>query len=152
MKNIQMYMAWYYVLLLVQVRFRFCQESDFKIVGLDNCVKRKGPNHMNIIELNYKDIYDFSTIDTILMNIFLNHQKASIFGRPDYRHFFNISMSYTSNSEIYMPHGRLKPIGEPSYDPEFGTKNSFLAYKKKTSQSGAQIAWFVTNRVSKSGR
>ena len=61
-------------------------------------------------------------------------------------------MSYTRKSKIYMPHGILKPIGEPKYTPEFGAKNSFLAFKNKTSKSGAQIAWFVTNRVSKSGR
>ena len=61
-------------------------------------------------------------------------------------------MSYTQNSTIYMPHGTLRPIGEPIYDPEFGGKNSFLANKSITSESGAQIVQFASNCLSKSGR
>ena len=90
------------------------------------------------------------------------HRKP-IQDSPEYKKdFFNMSMSYRRDADLYCPYGSIVPrnktiAGLRHYQlkaliEDFGAKNQHLAQKSSVSQSGSVVTQFVSNCKSDSGR
>ena len=76
--------------------------------------------------------------------------------------FFNVSMSYRRDADLYCPYGSIVPrnktISSLSHYQlkrlieDFGARNQHLAQKSSVSQSGSVVTQFVSNCKSDSGR